>query len=208
MTVQLILGDCLEVMRGMPDKSVDAVITDPPYGVGIADWDTEIPPVEFINECHRISRGLILLFGAAPAGLQRDILCTYPEPERILIWSPKFTLSHTGNNNMAYRYHPIYCWNFPVKSNIVWDVVNDPTEGHQWWNHNCTKPIKLMRKLVNISDYDTILDPFMGSGTTGVACVQTGRNFIGVEIDPGYYKIAEKRIHDAQLQMILPMEIT
>jgi DNA modification methylase len=46
----------------------------------------------------------------------------------------------------------------------------------------------------------TILDPFMGSGTTGVACVKTGRNFIGVEIDPTYYAIAERRIHDAQQQ--------
>ena len=48
---------------------------------------------------------------------------------------------------------------------------------------------------------DAILDPFMGSGTTGVACVQTGRNFIGIEIDPGYFKIAEKRIKDAQQQI-------
>jgi len=47
----------------------------------------------------------------------------------------------------------------------------------------------------------TVLDPFMGSGTTGVACVQTGRNFIGIEIDPGYFAIAQKRIEDAQAQM-------
>ena len=52
---------------------------------------------------------------------------------------------------------------------------------------------------------DTILDPFMGSGTTGVACVQTGRNFIGIEIDPTYFAIAEKRIKDAQQQMRLPL---
>ena len=50
---------------------------------------------------------------------------------------------------------------------------------------------------------DTILDPFMGSGTTGVACAQTGRNFIGIEIDPGYFAIAEKRIHDAEQQPLL-----
>jgi site-specific DNA-methyltransferase (adenine-specific) len=52
----------------------------------------------------------------------------------------------------------------------------------------------------------TVLDPFMGSGTTGVACVQSGRDFIGIEIDPGYFAIAEKRIKDAQAQMTLPME--
>jgi DNA modification methylase len=50
-----------------------------------------------------------------------------------------------------------------------------------------------------------VLDPFMGSGTTGVACVQTGRDFIGIEIDPGYFKIAERRIKEAQAQMALPL---
>ena len=56
-----------------------------------------------------------------------------------------------------------------------------------------------------LKDAKTIFDPFMGSGTTGVACVQTGRNFIGIEIDPKYFAIAEKRIKDAQQQMRLPI---
>ncbi len=61
-------------------------------------------------------------------------------------------------------------------------------------------PLRLIELFTHASDA-TILDPFMGSGTTGVACVQTGRNFIGIEIDPGYYAIAEKRIKQAQLQI-------
>jgi DNA modification methylase len=200
MTYQLHLGDCLEYMKSMPDKSVDAVITDPPYGVGIAEWDNEIPPVKFIQECLRVSSGLVLLFGAAPARLQREILSTYPTPDRVLIWSPKFTLSHTGSNGMSYRYHPIYLWNMPYKSKLVWDVLDNPTECGNWWKHNCTKPISLMRELVGMCDYTTIFDPFMGSGTTGVAAIQLGRNFIGCEIDPTYYAIAEKRIKEATLQ--------
>jgi site-specific DNA-methyltransferase (adenine-specific) len=200
MTVTLHLGDCLEYMKRMPDKSVDAVITDPPYGVGIDSWDSEIPPRIFIDECLRVSRGLVLFFGAAPAQLQREILVNYPQPDRILIWNPKFTLSQTGSNGMSYRYHPIYCWRFPDKSSIARDVLDTPTEGHHWWDHNCTKPIRIMTKIVGISDYATIFDPFMGSGTTGVACVQLGRNFIGCEIDPKYFAIAEKRIKQAQLQ--------
>jgi site-specific DNA-methyltransferase (adenine-specific) len=63
--------------------------------------------------------------------------------------------------------------------------------------------IELVEKFTN--EGDTILDPFMGSGTTGVACVQTGRNFIGIEIEPKYFEIAEKRIAEAQLQMRLPI---
>ena len=73
--------------------------------------------------------------------------------------------------------------------------------------HRTEKPVELMGWLIktysNIGD--TIFDPFMGSGTTGVACVQTGRNFIGIEIDPKYFAIAEKRIKDAQQQMRLPI---
>ena len=67
--------------------------------------------------------------------------------------------------------------------------------------HPTQKPLELMLMLINACPIDaTILDPFMGSGTTGVACVKTGRNFIGIEIDEGYFKIAEKRIAEAQMQ--------
>ena len=68
-------------------------------------------------------------------------------------------------------------------------------------------PIELPKKCLNFFTFkdDLILDLFMGSGTTGVACVQTGRNFIGIEIEPKYFDIAEKRIHDAQQQMRLPI---
>ena len=68
--------------------------------------------------------------------------------------------------------------------------------------HATQKPLKIMKWLVlnYTQEGATILDPFMGSGTTGVACVQTGRNFIGIEIDPTYYAIAERRIAEAQMQ--------
>ncbi|HOO58894.1 MAG TPA: site-specific DNA-methyltransferase, partial [Anaerolineaceae bacterium] len=68
--------------------------------------------------------------------------------------------------------------------------------------HPTTKPLWLMRRLITVSTnpYMTVLDCFMGSGTTGVACVQTGRNFIGIEIDPTYFAIAERRIKEAEAQ--------
>jgi DNA modification methylase len=70
-----------------------------------------------------------------------------------------------------------------------------PVRWFQHWIENLTEP------------EEAVLDPFMGSGTTGVACVQTGRRFIGIEIDPSYFAIAEKRITEAQAQMILPLEM-
>ena len=76
--------------------------------------------------------------------------------------------------------------------------------------HQTEKPVELIKKLSEVTRVGTtILDPFMGSGTTGVACVQTGRNFIGIEIDPTSYAIAEKRIAEAQMQpgLELPPEV-
>jgi DNA modification methylase len=74
-------------------------------------------------------------------------------------------------------------------------------------NHKWEQPAQWFRYYIEkvTNEGDTILDPFMGSGTTGVACVQTGRNFIGIEIEPKYYEIAEARIAEAQLQMRMPI---
>ena len=204
--VKLILGDCLEVLPALEAGSVDAVITDPPYGVSYEDWDSDIPPQKLLDECLRIAVGPVLMFGAAPMIL--DFARYSPRPDRILIWAPAFTLSHTGSHGMSYRYHPIYVWRMEtpaVKSVIPWDILSDNTEGHHWWNFGATKPLSLMRKLVVSWGGDTILDPYMGSGTTGVACVETGRNFIGCDNDPIPYAIAERRIAEAQLQMRMPL---
>lgn len=202
--VTLYLGDCLEIMRGFPAGSVDAVVTDPPYGVNIASWDGAIPPQEYLDECLRLSRGPVVWFGAAK--MIFDFANYTPIPDRVLIWAPAFTLNGSSSNHMFYRYHPILCWRLPKKQEgIMSDVIRDNTAGRNWWNHPGTKPVALMQKIVNAFGGSVVLDPFMGSGTTGVACVQTGRKFIGVEIDPDYFEIAKKRIEDARLQMRMPL---
>ena len=69
-------------------------------------------------------------------------------------------------------------------------------------HHQTEKPVELLKKLLAISpDDSTVLDPFMGSGSTGVACVNTGRSFIGMELDPGYFETAKRRIEEAQEQL-------
>ena len=198
MTGEIICGDCLDVMRGMADNSVDAVITDPPYGVGYAPWDSDIPSQLFLDECLRISRGPILMFGS-PARLL-DFAHFSPRPDRVLVWAPGFTLSHARADGLAYRYHPIYVWRIvkPPKGTISWDVLKDNTECGNWWEHMATKPESLMVKLVSAYGGESVLDPFMGSGTTGVACAQLGRDFIGIEIDPDYCEIARKRMAEYQ----------
>ena len=197
--VTLIQGDCLDVMRGMADKSVDAVITDPPYGVNVASWDSEIPPQAVLDECLRISRGSVIWFGAAPKLL--DFSQYNPLPERILIWNPAFTLSQTSKHGMYFRYHPIFCWRLPKEQkSISMDVLRDNCDGRNWWKHPGTKPLSLMKKLVEAFGGDIVLDPFAGSGTTLVAAIQLNKSAIGIERDADYFAVMEKRIREAQAQ--------
>jgi len=205
------LGDCLEVMKTLPDGCVDAVVTDPPYGVDLGryaafldtpeEWMTLVPPVvRWTDEREK----LCIVFAAAPTQA-RDLAAFHRPPDRTLIWSPSFSLSKSRANGIFFRWHPVYCWNLPKRhGGPSLDILRHPCDGHCWWYHPGTKPLGLMIQLVEIAG-GTVLDPFMGSGTTGVACVQTGRNFIGIEIDRGYFDIAKQRIEEAQLQMRLPL---
>lgn len=197
------LGDCLEVMRTMDDKSVDAVVTDPPYGVGVADWD-DVAPYELLNEFLRIAKYTVVWFGSAP-NVVKDAKQFPVEPDRMMVWSPKFTLSKIAKDGFAYRFHPIWWWRVRKQKAQPWDLFNDNTECGNWWKHKCTKPQKLMARIIEAATlpHETVLDPFMGSGTTGVACVKTGRNFVGCEIDPTYHAIARRRIEEAAMQMPL-----
>ena len=202
--VTLYLGDCLDVMKGMPDKSVDAVITDPPYGIarvwkggsshgwGVArlatpkrnGWDDKPPSKETFDEIFRISKNQVIWGGNYFSLPISRCWLVWNKPER------GFSLSEA---ELAWtsRDAPIRVFDYRR---------SDPGR-----EHPTQKPLSLMTWCVlNFTESgDTVLDPFMGSGTTGVACVQTGRNFIGIEIDPTYYAIAERRIREAQQQPTL-----
>jgi len=190
MTVELILGDCLDVMRGMPDKSVDAVITDPPYPDYYAEeykyFDGLLEPLNKFD-CRQ------LIFWSAKVEFPLDYTAIHIWDKRAGGLGSFYEKIYERNGNKEYRMFNFISINNSVRAQFAQDKL---------FGHKSQKPIKLMIELINryTNPGDTILDPFMGSGTTGVACVQTGRNFIGIEIDEGYYKIAEKRIHDAQQQ--------
>lgn len=205
MSVTLHLGDCLEVMRGMADGIADAVICDPPYGVNLAKWDSDIPPQEILDECLRVSSGAVVWFGGAKTVL--DFARYVPRPDRMLIWHVTFSLGAVQQNGIYYKWHPIWCWRLPkMQHGIQRDFIKEwesATAQNNGYDHPAKKPEKIMRLLVESFGGNTVLDPFMGSGTTGVACTQTGRNFIGIEIDPAYYEMANRRIEQAQMQMPL-----
>lgn len=198
----LILGDCLEVMQGR--GGVDAVVTDPPYGIGEAagknksrgniaaakdygddDWDDIPPPKAVFDMLRKISNHQII-FG----GNYFDL----PATSCYLVWDKlngdnDFADCELAWTNLQKAVRRIqYRWNGMLRQN------NEPRG-----DHPTQKPVGVMKWAINHlpADVETILDPFMGSGTTGVACVKLGRKFIGIEISEKYFGIACRRIEDA-----------
>jgi len=256
--VKLYLGDCLEILPTLADGSVDAVITDPPYGTTACKWDTVIPFEPMWAQLGRIAktRAAIVLFGSQPftsalvmskpewfkyewileKGRAANFLQAKAMPlmyhENIVIFSDG-TINHLSAESDRMLYHPqmregksyqkterhggasgitatasIYPGYVKINKGTRYpgSVLSFKSNNHGSL-HPTQKPVALLEYLVRTytNPGDTVLDFTMGSGTTGVACVQTGRNFIGIEIDPAYYAIAEKRIAGAQLQM--PLEL-
>ena len=193
--MELILGDCLEVMRSMKDKSVDCCMTDPPYGCNKAEWDDKFP-ISWYIKSRQVAEMIVMITGSS--GLIDSIpLVGKDFIDVISAWNKNgMTRSPIGYGNWLAAV--IACKKPRMGQNFFSFSVSGTKP-----EHPSPKPIEYMKKLVErCTDIgDTILDPFMGSGTTGVACVQTGRNFIGIEIDEKYFDIAKKRIEEAKLQI-------
>jgi site-specific DNA-methyltransferase (adenine-specific) len=223
----LYLGDCLAVMKDMPDKSVDAVITDPPYGINyqsarrtdanqrfdVLEGDGGVP-VEWLSESFRVAKDTACLFCFCRWDTQQTFYEAISKAGWIIKSQVIWDRGVHGLGDLKVQYAPMHdnvwfaikgCYQFSGKRpKSVLRVDRLPASD---LIHPTQKPSSLMKIIIGdlTTKEQSVLDPFMGSGTTGVACIQTGRNFIGIEIDAGYFKIAEKRIHDAQQQMRLPI---
>lgn len=209
----LYCGDCRDILPTL--GKVDAVVTDPPYGIGVdsamakqggtqygaaaaakrhyeaTDWDAAPPDADLLREVIAASRWAIL-FGGNYFGL--------PASRCWLVWDKE-----NGENAFA-------------DCELAWTNLDKPVRRirHMWngmirkgqeerSDHPTQKPLGVMKWAIGHVPVpaETILDPFMGSGTTGVAAVQMGRDFIGIEREPKYFDIACKRIEDAQRQQDL-----
>lgn len=200
--VKLYRGDCLDVLRTLPDGSVDCVVTDPPYNVGYSytSTDDRRPDYEqwcsaWLSECLRISSGAVCI---SPGNVNVAMWCRISPPKWLLCWWKPAAM---GRSPVGFcNWEPMLLYG-KSKGRGGCDVVRacikpDPElEGHP-----CPKPLDWGKGFVELLTKSgmTVLDPFMGSGTTGVACVNTGRKFIGIELDPDYFKIAKRRIAAAQ----------
>jgi site-specific DNA-methyltransferase (adenine-specific)/modification methylase len=193
----LYLGDCMDILPTL-DK-VDAVITDPPYGInenskkvasrgnmaapkdyGDFDWDKAPPPDELIE--------LIRTKGKYQAFFGGNYF-TLPPTSCWLVWDKL-----NGDNDFADCELAWTNWPKAVRR-LQWRWNGMIRQGNEERFHPTQKPLEVMKWVIELCPKsETILDPFMGSGTTGVAAVQMGRKFVGIERDPKYFEIACKRI--------------
>jgi len=201
-------------MKTFADEKFDAVVTDPPYGIdggrgninrrrGKGNYSrafTDTP--EYIKTVVvPIVELLRKLCGCVVLTPGNKNFCLYPQPDSFgCFYQPASVGLQVFGNCDA---QPIFYYGKnATKKNMGKSCSFQLTERPEDTGHPCTKPLKIWMRLLESVTLPgmTILDPFMGSGTTGVACVKMGRNFIGIEIDPHYFAIAKRRIKEAQAQ--------
>ena len=243
MDIKLLHGDCLELMKDIPDKSVDMILCDLPYGMTACKWDTIIPFEPLWEQYERIIKdnGAIVLFGMEPFSthLRMSNLKDYRYD---WVWEKNLKTGHLnalkrpmgGHENISvfYAKPPTYnpqkrerttevkAGNKKISKTSVYGAQREDYQDRQSdWIHPDTiirniacvhsssgrvhptqKPVALLEYLIRTytNEGETVLDNCMGSGSTGVACLNTNRNFIGIELDAEYFEIANRRISEAR----------
>ena len=215
--ITLLYGDCIDLLKEIADESVDCVITDPPYCLGVSSNGTKssmfdnrmvIPFFERLFEEYRrvLKDGAPLYINTdwRTYPLQYDAFCRCFSMRNLIVWDYMWLKAGT-----YYRFtHEFIMYGtkgkrkrrFDAAQTDIWRVrcINYTDVKNKL--HQAQKPIELIqRMLLNDTDKgDLVLDSFMGSGSTGVACLQEGRRFIGIELDPKYFEVAKRRIEEAQ----------
>ena len=242
--IDLRLGDCLELMRDIPDKSIDLIVTDPPYMMTDANCDNSggLDIAAISSEIRRIIKdgAAWIVFGQVRS--ITDWVCNNSRYYKYsIVWAKnrhsgyldakirplrKYELINVfGAGRVTYNPQMVDGKPYAIKRggksecyatgservSTISDGKRYPTDilyigcdTDKDIKHPFKKPAALMEWLVKTysNPGDTVLDPFMGSGSSGVACVNTGRNYIGMELDAQYFEMAQKRIGEAQCQLV------
>lgn len=242
--MQLYQGDCLEVMKDIPDKSVDMVLADLPFGTTQNSWDKKIDLAKLFLEYERIVKngGVIALFSQMP--FSADLVNANRKHFRYeWIWQKNLPVGFLNANKMPLRSHEnilIFYDKLPTYNQQMEkgkrhnrggtgrqttnygkfdgydksitdeyyprDIINFSTENSfgsmRSKLHPTQKPVPLLEYLIKTytNEGETVLDNCMGSGSTGVACLNTNRDFIGIELDENYFRIAKERIEKAKVE--------
>lgn len=223
--MQLIHGDCLEKMKDIPDGSINLILTDPPYniarknnfhtmgrtGIDFGEWDKGFDLFSYIYEIPRVlsKNGSVIIFNDWKniGEISRCCESVGLVVKDMLRWVKTNPMPRNRDRRYITDYEvALWC----VNKNAKW-VFNRQAETYQRPEfrgsltphsektaHTTQKPLWLMEDILKIhsNEGDVVLDMFAGSGTTGIACINTGRNFIGIEKDGKYFEMAKKRIEE------------
>jgi site-specific DNA-methyltransferase (adenine-specific) len=234
--IKLYKGDCLELMKDIPNKSVDMILCDLPYGTTACKWDTIIPFEPLWEQYNRIIKdnGAIVLFSKQPFTTEL-IHSNLKNFKYSLVWkkdnhdnplmAKKRFLNITEDINIFYKKQCIYNPQGIIKINKITkqgrgeslsqkntrkmeylqEYTNYPRNILEFKRdlpniHPTQKPVELLEYLIKTytNENELVLDNCMGSGSCGVAAINTGRNFIGIELDEKYFEIAKKRIEECE----------
>ena len=235
--MQLYNGDCIEVMKTLPEKSVDLILTDPPFGTTQNKWDSVIPFADLWRGYERVIKdnGAIVLFGQGlfsdelacsnkkmfryrlvwektkaggflnarrmPLQAHEDILVFY---KKLPTYNPQMSegkpyvkkaVSNGDGKNYG-KFDRVGQINVNEGTRFPRSVIKFSNDNHNSL-HPTQKPVDLLEYLIKTytNEGDVVLDSCMGSGSTGVAALNCERKFIGIELDPNYFAIAERRIN-------------
>lgn len=189
----LYLGDCAEILPTL--EKFDAIVTDPPYGIGISsnpvrqkhekmDWDNSTPTIDLMDLVLKSGNHAIIWGGN---------YFNLPPSQGFFIWDK------LQPENFSLAMIEMAWTNIKTPAKMFRQSVTSYSK-----EHPTQKPVNLMEWCISYcKNVETIIDPFMGSGTTGVACVNMKKQFIGIEREQKYFDIACKRIEDAQRQVCL-----
>jgi len=245
--MELIQGDCLEVMKDIPDKSIDMILCDLPYGTTACKWDTIIPFEPLLKEYKRIIKdnGAIVLTASQPF-TSALVMSNIKMFKYALVWLKTRPSNVFNAKKQFMKWHEDICIFYDKlptynpqttigksykkrhylqnRSNGTLGKTGEK-DGHISENngimqpktvieisnpnhkslHPTQKPVALFEYLIKTytNEGDLVLDNCMGSGTTGVACKNLNRNFIGIELDENYFKIAKERIENTPNKLTL-----
>lgn len=220
--IDLRQGDCLELLKTI-DLSKIIIVSDPPFNIGYKynTYSDKLKKDEYYNLITKVFKDNKSVIIHYPEQLHEISIKFRYAPKKVISW--------VYNSNTGKQHRDIAFFGIKPDMNKVrqpYKNLNDKrikeriSKGYlgaklyDWWNinqvknvskektiHPCQMPLEVMKNIIGILPKEyIILDPFMGSGTTGVACKQLGRNFIGIELDETYFKIAKERIENTKIQ--------
>lgn len=203
------------MMKQLPDKSIDLIVTDPPYGIAYQKKGKTVMVGDYgnvlglaLSEMHRILKDIGAIYIFTSFKMLGDWLYRFQmffKMNNLLIWDKTKNSGLQMGQNYGFRYEMIFYGSKGLhKLNRYHDDVL-VYKREQFKEHPTRKPRELMKVFIEMStrENDLVLDPFIGSGTTAEACIQTNRNYIGIELNKEYVDIANKRIADFKQQLTL-----